>query len=80
MDTPLSSMSVIIIVLIPGCTATDEDGNAEAMPRTGTKDIVQAYVNEMDPMQRHQWIMELMSNNNNNPQTHVGGDGMMFQS
>ncbi|MBA0611705.1 hypothetical protein Godav_012368 [Gossypium davidsonii] len=72
------NLSVIIIALIPGCTATDEDDNASAMPRTGTKDIVQAYVNKMDPMQRHQWIMELMSNNN--PQTHVGGDGMMFQS
>ncbi|KAH1106024.1 hypothetical protein J1N35_009792 [Gossypium stocksii] len=51
----------------------------EAMPKTSTEDIVQADVNKMDPMQRHQWIMELMSNNNNNPQTHVGGNGMMFQ-
>nr|KJB22570.1 hypothetical protein B456_004G054700 [Gossypium raimondii] len=51
----------------------------EAMPMTGTEDIVQADVNEMDPMQREQWIMELMSNNNNNPQTHVGDNGMMFQ-
>ncbi|MBA0610199.1 hypothetical protein Godav_011073 [Gossypium davidsonii] len=32
-------------------------------PMTGTEDIVQADVNEMDPMQREQWIMELMSNN-----------------
>ncbi|MBA0764040.1 hypothetical protein Gotri_013416 [Gossypium trilobum] len=52
----------------------------EAMPRTGTEDIVQEDVNEMDPIQRQQWIMELMSNNsNNNPQTYVGGNGMMFQ-
>ncbi|MBA0672081.1 hypothetical protein Goklo_024241 [Gossypium klotzschianum] len=54
----------------------------EAMPRIGTEDIVQEDVNEMDQIQRQQWIMELMSNNNNNnnsPQTHVGGDGMMFQ-
>ncbi|KAG4112044.1 hypothetical protein ERO13_D13G138701v2, partial [Gossypium hirsutum] len=33
----------------------------------------------MDPMQRQEWIMDLMSNNNNNPQTHVGGDEIMFQ-
>ncbi|TYH80361.1 hypothetical protein ES332_D03G126800v1 [Gossypium tomentosum] len=46
--------------------------------RTGTEDIMQLDVKKMDPMKRHQWIMELM-NNNNNPQTHVGGDEMMFQ-
>ncbi|MBA0794511.1 hypothetical protein Gohar_018834 [Gossypium harknessii] len=51
----------------------------KAMPRTGTKDIVQSDVNNMDPMKRQQWIMDLMNkNNNNNPQTHVGGDWMMF--
>ncbi|KAG8486937.1 hypothetical protein CXB51_020520 [Gossypium anomalum] len=51
----------------------------EVMLRTSMKDIVQEDMNKMDPMQRQQWIMELMSNNNNNPQTNVGGDGMMFQ-
>ncbi|MBA0736285.1 hypothetical protein Gogos_009849 [Gossypium gossypioides] len=51
----------------------------EAMPMTGTEDIVQADVNEMDPMLSQQWIMELMSNNNNNPQTHEGDNGMTFQ-
>ncbi|MBA0553380.1 hypothetical protein Golob_012567, partial [Gossypium lobatum] len=50
----------------------------EAMPMTSTEDIVQTDVNEMDPMQREQWIMELMSNNNSNPQTHMGDNGMMF--
>ncbi|KAB2018545.1 hypothetical protein ES319_D08G236700v1 [Gossypium barbadense] len=50
----------------------------KAMPRIGTDNIVQEDVNEMDQIQRQQWIMELMSNNNN-LQTHVGGDGMMFQ-
>ncbi|MBA0825042.1 hypothetical protein Goarm_021662 [Gossypium armourianum] len=50
--------------------------------RTGTEDIMQLDVKNMDPMKRKQWIMELMNNNNNNnnnPQTHVGGDEMMFQ-
>ncbi|MBA0633680.1 hypothetical protein Godav_029707 [Gossypium davidsonii] len=52
----------------------------KAMSRTGTDDIVQSDVNNMDPMKRQQWIMDLMNrNNNNNPQTHVGGDWMMFQ-
>ncbi|MBA0647299.1 hypothetical protein Goklo_015195 [Gossypium klotzschianum] len=41
-----------------------------------TGDMVQGEVNNMDWMQRQQWIMELM-NNNNNPQTqtHVGFSG-----
>ncbi|KAG4189892.1 hypothetical protein ERO13_A08G252000v2 [Gossypium hirsutum] len=43
-----------------------------------TGDMVQGEVNNMDWMQRQQWIMELM-NNNNNPQTqtqtHVGFNG-----
>ncbi|MBA0729100.1 hypothetical protein Golax_025374 [Gossypium laxum] len=46
------------------------------------EDIMQLDVKNMDPMKRQQWIMELMNNNNNNnnnPQTHVGGDEMMFQ-
>ncbi|MBA0609092.1 hypothetical protein Godav_021215 [Gossypium davidsonii] len=52
----------------------------KAMPRTGTKDIMQLDVNNMDPMKRQQWIMELMEKkNNNNPQTHVGGNEMMFK-
>ncbi|PPS16936.1 hypothetical protein GOBAR_AA03639 [Gossypium barbadense] len=52
----------------------------KAMPRTSTEDIFPSDVNNMDPMKRQQWIMELMSkNNNNNPQTHVGGVEMMFQ-
>ncbi|MBA0700471.1 hypothetical protein Goari_022401 [Gossypium aridum] len=52
----------------------------KAMPRIGTEDIMQSDVNNMDPMKRQQWIMGLMNkNNNNNPQTHVGGDWMMFQ-
>nr|KJB19488.1 hypothetical protein B456_003G105500 [Gossypium raimondii] len=52
----------------------------KAMSRTDTKDIVQSDVNNMDPMKRQQWIMDLMNkNNNNNPQTHVGGDWMRFQ-
>ncbi|KAG4188994.1 hypothetical protein ERO13_A08G198550v2 [Gossypium hirsutum] len=69
-----SSSSSSLVALPPMMMVTPE-----VMLRTGTEDIVQADVNEMDPMQRHQWIMELMSNNNNNPQTHVGGDGMTFQ-
>ncbi|TYG76652.1 hypothetical protein ES288_D03G130400v1 [Gossypium darwinii] len=52
----------------------------KAMSRTSTKDIVQPDVNNMDPMKRQQWIMDLMNkNNNNNPKTHVEGDWMMFQ-
>ncbi|MBA0843813.1 hypothetical protein Goarm_000972, partial [Gossypium armourianum] len=51
----------------------------KAMLRTGTENIVQPDVNNMDPMQRQQWIMDLVCNNNNNPQTHVGGDEMMLQ-
>ncbi|KAK5813510.1 agamous-like MADS-box protein AGL80 [Gossypium arboreum] len=69
-----SSSSSSLVALPPMMMVTPE-----VMLRTGTEDIVQADVNEMDPMQRHQWIMELISNNNNNPQTHVGGDGMTFQ-
>ncbi|TYJ23815.1 hypothetical protein E1A91_A08G218000v1 [Gossypium mustelinum] len=69
-----SSSSSSLVALPPMMMVTPE-----VMLKTGTEDIVQADVNEMDPMQRHQWIMELMSNNNNNPQTHVGGDGMTFQ-
>ncbi|PPR85870.1 hypothetical protein GOBAR_AA34816 [Gossypium barbadense] len=69
-----SSSSSSLIALPPMMMVTPE-----AMPRTGMEDIVQADVNEMDPMQRQQWIMELMSNNNNNPQAHVGDNGMMFQ-
>ncbi|MBA0735498.1 hypothetical protein Gogos_019343, partial [Gossypium gossypioides] len=52
----------------------------KAMPKIGTEYIVQSDVNNMDPMKRQQWIMDLMNkNNNNNPQTHVGDDWMMFQ-
>ncbi|TYJ15372.1 hypothetical protein E1A91_A10G179600v1, partial [Gossypium mustelinum] len=50
----------------------------KVVSRIGTEDIVQLDVNNMDPMQMQQWIMELVSNNNN-PQTHVGADEMMFQ-
>ncbi|PPS15397.1 hypothetical protein GOBAR_AA05185 [Gossypium barbadense] len=50
----------------------------EVMVRKAIEDIVQLDVNNMDPMQRKQWIKELMSNNDN-PQTHVGVDEMMFQ-
>ncbi|MBA0761619.1 hypothetical protein Gotri_024241 [Gossypium trilobum] len=40
----------------------------KAMSRTGIEDIVQSDVNNMDPMKRQQWIMDLMNkNNNNNP-------------
>ncbi|MBA0678400.1 hypothetical protein Goari_019752, partial [Gossypium aridum] len=37
----------------------------KVMPRTGTKDIVQLDVNNMDPMKRQQWIIELMKKKNN---------------
>ncbi|MBA0707720.1 hypothetical protein Golax_019744 [Gossypium laxum] len=45
-----------------------------------TEEIVQFDVNNIDPMKRQQWIMELMNNSNNSsPQTYVGGNKMMFQ-
>ncbi|MBA0783529.1 hypothetical protein Gotri_001229 [Gossypium trilobum] len=71
----VSSLSSSSMVALPSMTMV----TPEAMPRTGTENIVQSDVKNMDPMQRQQWIMDLMSNNNNNPQTHVGGDEIMFQ-
>ncbi|MBA0786106.1 hypothetical protein Gotri_006723 [Gossypium trilobum] len=72
----MSSSSSSSLVAVPAMMTVVP----KAMPRIGTEDIVQEDVNEMDQIQRQQWIMELKSkNNNNNPQTHVGGDGMMFQ-
>ncbi|PPD89488.1 hypothetical protein GOBAR_DD13581 [Gossypium barbadense] len=73
-EKEMTQVMGIIIVLIHGCTSIDDDGNAQS----DTEDIMQLDVKKMDPMKRQQWIMELM-NNNNNPQTHVGGDEMMFQ-
>ncbi|KAB2089817.1 hypothetical protein ES319_A03G086500v1 [Gossypium barbadense] len=70
----LSSSSSSMVALPPMTMVMPK-----AILRTGTKGIVQLDVNNMDPMKRQQWIMELMNNNNNNPQTHVGGDEMMFQ-
>nr|KJB81656.1 hypothetical protein B456_013G155200 [Gossypium raimondii] len=70
--SPLPSSSVVALPLMTMVTP-------KAMLRTGTENIVQPDVNNMDPMQRQQWIMDLVCNNNNNPQTHVGGDEMMFQ-
>ncbi|PPE00463.1 hypothetical protein GOBAR_DD02513 [Gossypium barbadense] len=71
----LSSLSSSSMVALPSMTMV----TPEVMPRTGTENIVQPDVKNMDPMQRQEWIMDLMSNNNNNPQTHVGGDEIMFQ-
>ncbi|MBA0709951.1 hypothetical protein Golax_024961, partial [Gossypium laxum] len=59
----------------------------EAILRINIEDIVQTKVNNMDQIQRQQWIIEVMknnnknNNNNNNPQTHMafGGNEMMFQ-
>ncbi|PPS09441.1 hypothetical protein GOBAR_AA11200 [Gossypium barbadense] len=52
----------------------------KVMLRAGTEDIMQLDMNSMDPIKRQQWIMELMNNNNSNPQTHVGGNEMIFSS
>ncbi|MBA0699454.1 hypothetical protein Goari_001089, partial [Gossypium aridum] len=71
----LSSLPSSSVVALPLKTTV----TPKAMLRTGTENIVQPDVNNMDPMQRQQWIMDLVCNNNNNPQTHVGGDEMMFQ-
>ncbi|TYI47283.1 hypothetical protein E1A91_D13G162000v1, partial [Gossypium mustelinum] len=71
----VSSLSSSSMVALPSMTMV----TPEVMPRTGTENIVQPDVKNMDPMQRQEWIMDLMSNNNNNPQTHVGGDEIMFQ-
>ncbi|MBA0699456.1 hypothetical protein Goari_001090 [Gossypium aridum] len=71
----VSSLSSSSMVALPSMTMV----TPKAMPRTGTENIVQPDVKKMDPMQRQQWIMDLISNNNNNPQTHVGGDEIMFQ-
>ncbi|MBA0668317.1 hypothetical protein Goklo_001245, partial [Gossypium klotzschianum] len=71
----LSSLPSSSVVALPLMTMV----TPKAMLRTGTENIVQPDVNNMDPMQRQQWIMDLVCNNNNNPQTHVGGDEMMFQ-
>ncbi|MFQ6650438.1 hypothetical protein Gotur_023289 [Gossypium turneri] len=71
----VSSLSSSSMVALPLMTMV----TPEAMPRTGTENIVQPDVKNMDPMQRQQWIMDLMSNKNKNPPTHVGGDEIMFQ-
>ncbi|MBA0570893.1 hypothetical protein Golob_004495, partial [Gossypium lobatum] len=68
-----SSSSSSMVALPPMMMVTPK-----VMARTGTEDIMQPDVNNMDPTQRQQWIMELMSNNDN-PQTHVIVDEMMFQ-
>ncbi|PPD89881.1 hypothetical protein GOBAR_DD13185 [Gossypium barbadense] len=70
----VSSSSSSSIVALPPMTMV----TPKVILRTSTEDIVQPDVNNMDPTQRQQWIMELVSNNNN-PQTHVGVDKMMFQ-
>ncbi|KAB2062809.1 hypothetical protein ES319_A10G175700v1 [Gossypium barbadense] len=70
----VSSSSSSSMVALPPMTMVAP----KVVSRIGTEDIVQPDVNNMDPMQRQQWIMELVSNNNN-PQTHVGADEMMFQ-
>ncbi|MBA0552407.1 hypothetical protein Golob_023221 [Gossypium lobatum] len=71
----LSSLSSSMVALPPLTMVIPK-----VMPRTGTKDIVQLDVNNMDPMKRQQWIMEMMKKkNNNNPQAHVGGNEMMFK-
>ncbi|TYI61713.1 hypothetical protein E1A91_D10G192700v1 [Gossypium mustelinum] len=70
----VSSSSSSSIVALPPMTMV----TPKVILRTSTEDIVQPDVNNMDPTQRQQWIMELVSNNNN-PQTHVGVDEMMFQ-
>ncbi|MBA0552408.1 hypothetical protein Golob_023221, partial [Gossypium lobatum] len=68
----LSSLSSSMVALPPLTMVIPK-----VMPRTGTKDIVQLDVNNMDPMKRQQWIMEMMKKkNNNNPQAHVGGNEM----
>ncbi|MBA0554806.1 hypothetical protein Golob_013888, partial [Gossypium lobatum] len=60
----------------------------EVILRINIVDIIQTKVNNMDQIQRQQWIIEVMNNNNknnnnnnNNPQTHMafGGNEMMFQ-
>ncbi|MBA0629117.1 hypothetical protein Godav_023724, partial [Gossypium davidsonii] len=70
----VSSSSSSSMVALPPMTMV----TTEVLARTGTKDIMQPDVNNMDPIQRQQWIKELMSNNDN-PQTHVRVDEMMFQ-
>ncbi|KAK8276315.1 hypothetical protein V6Z12_D10G190900 [Gossypium hirsutum] len=70
----VSSSSSSSIVALPPMTMV----TPKVILRTSTEDIVQPDVNNMDPTQRQQWIMEMVSNNNN-PQTHVGVDEMMFQ-
>ncbi|MBA0730281.1 hypothetical protein Golax_023379 [Gossypium laxum] len=70
----VSSSSSSSIVALPPMTMV----TPKVISRTITEDIVQPDVNNMDPTQRQQWIMELVSNNNN-PQTHMGVDEMMFQ-
>ncbi|MBA0696624.1 hypothetical protein Goari_003161 [Gossypium aridum] len=70
----VSSSSSSSIVALPPMTMV----TPKVISRTIIEDIVQPDVNNMDPTQRQQWIMELVSNNNN-PQTHMGVDEMMFQ-
>ncbi|MBA0761453.1 hypothetical protein Gotri_024101 [Gossypium trilobum] len=71
-----SSSSSSSMVALPPMTMV----MPKAMPKIGTVEIVQSDVNNIDPMKRQQWIMELMNNSNNNsPQTHEGGNKMMFQ-
>ncbi|MBA0707718.1 hypothetical protein Golax_019744 [Gossypium laxum] len=71
-----SSSSSSSMVALPPMTMV----MPKAMPKIGTEEIVQFDVNNIDPMKRQQWIMELMNNSNNSsPQTYVGGNKMMFQ-
>ncbi|MBA0780319.1 hypothetical protein Gotri_004435, partial [Gossypium trilobum] len=70
----VSSSSSSSMVALPPMTMV----TPEVMARTGTEDIMQLDVNNMDPTQRQQWIMEVMRNNDN-PQTNVRVDEMMFQ-
>ncbi|MFQ6646216.1 hypothetical protein Gotur_019083 [Gossypium turneri] len=70
----VSSSSSSSIVALPPMTMV----TPKVISRTSTEDIVQPDVNNMGPTQRQQWIMEQVSNNNN-PQTHMGVDEMMFQ-
>ncbi|KAK5846190.1 hypothetical protein PVK06_002464 [Gossypium arboreum] len=71
-----SSSSSLSMVALPPMTMV----MPKVMLRASTEDIMQLDMNSMDPIKRQQWIMVLMNNNNSNPQTHVGGNEMMFSS
>ncbi|TYI16122.1 hypothetical protein ES332_A08G232900v1 [Gossypium tomentosum] len=72
----LPSLSSSVAALPPMTMVT-----LEVISRVIIKDMLQTKVNNMDQIQRQQWIIEMMNNNNKNPQTHMafGGNEMMFQ-